>query len=242
MESIPKKSGIYQIRNLVNGKVYVGSAVNLRARRNRHFSYLRNNCHANRKLQNAFNKYGEENIVFEVVEIVADKYNLLEREQYYIDTLNAVKEGYNIRLIAESNLGIKYSEQSKERIRKAKSNISEETRKRMSISRNKRPPISEETRRRMSLAQSNRSEETRRRMSLAQQGKHMSEETKQRISRTLTEKLKYNEKKVICVETNQEYRNISVASRETHIDRVSIIRCVKGVRKTAGGYHWEYVN
>lgn len=84
MESIPKKSGIYQIRNLVNGKVYVGSAVNLRTRRNRHFSYLRNNCHANRKLQNAFNKYGEENIVFEVVEIVADKYNLLEREQYYI--------------------------------------------------------------------------------------------------------------------------------------------------------------
>ena len=227
MESIPKKSGIYQIRNLVNGKVYVGSAVNLRARRNRHFSYLRNNCHANRKLQNAFNKYGEENIVFEVVEIVADKYNLLEREQYYIDTLNAVKEGYNIRLIAESNLGIKYSEQSKERIRKAKSNISEETRKRMSISRNKRPPISEETRRRMSLAQ---------------QGKHMSEETKQRISRTLIEKLKYNEKKVICVETNQEYRNISVASRETHIDRVSIIRCVRGVRKTAGGYHWKYVN
>ena len=227
MESIPEKSGIYQIRNLVNGKVYVGSAVNLRTRRNRHFSYLRNNCHANRKLQNAFNKYGEENIVFEVVEIVADKYNLLEREQYYIDTLNAVKEGYNIRLIAESNLGIKYSEQSKERIRKAKSNISEETRKRMSISRNKRPPISEEIRRRMSLAQ---------------QGKHMSEETKQRISRTLTEKLKYNEKKVICVETNQEYRNISEASRETHTDRTAINRCVRGVRKTAGGYHWKYVN
>ena len=156
--------------------------------------------------------------------------------------MNAVKEGYNIRLIAESNLGIKYSEQSKERIRKAKSNISEETRKRMSISRNKRPPISEETRRRMSLAQSNRSEETRRRMSLAQQGKHMSEETKQRISRTLTEKLKYNEKKVICVETNQEYRNISEASRETHTNRTAINRCVRGVRKTAGGYHWQYVN
>ena len=47
MESIPKKSGIYQIRNLVNGKIYVGSAVNLRARMQSHFGELKNNKHNN---------------------------------------------------------------------------------------------------------------------------------------------------------------------------------------------------
>lgn len=50
MESIPKKSGIYQIRTLVNGKIYVGSSVNLRARRNRHFSNLRRNEHPNQHM------------------------------------------------------------------------------------------------------------------------------------------------------------------------------------------------
>lgn len=45
MGDIPRKSGIYQIRNLVNGKVYVGSAVNLQHRRREHRSDLRNGNH-----------------------------------------------------------------------------------------------------------------------------------------------------------------------------------------------------
>ena len=92
MESIPKKSGIYQIRNLVNGKVYVGSAVNLRARMQSHFGELKNNKHNNRHLQRAYDKYGLDKFVFEVLEYV-EKDMLLEREQYYIDTLNVVNEG-----------------------------------------------------------------------------------------------------------------------------------------------------
>ena len=99
MESIPKKSGIYQIRNLVNGKVYVGSAVNLRARMQSHFGELKNNKHNNRHLQRAYDKYGLDKFVFEVLEYV-EKDMLLEREQYYIDTLNVVNEGYNICPIA----------------------------------------------------------------------------------------------------------------------------------------------
>ena len=99
MESIPKKSGIYQIRNLVNGKIYVGSSINLRKRLKDHFRDLRNNRHVNQHLQKAYNKYGLDKFVFEVLEYV-EKDMLLEREQYYIDTLNVVNEGYNIRPIA----------------------------------------------------------------------------------------------------------------------------------------------
>ena len=106
MESIPKKSGIYQIRNLVNGKIYVGSSVNLNRRKNKHFYKLRHNMHANLKLQNAFNKYGETAFIFEIIEIVDDKHQLLNREQYYIDKYNVVQEGYNILPNAYSTLGV----------------------------------------------------------------------------------------------------------------------------------------
>lgn len=99
MESISKKSGIYQIRNLINGKIYVGSSINLRKRMKDHFRDLRNNRHANQHLQKAYNKYGLDKFVFEVLEYV-EKDMLLEREQYYIDTLNVVNEGYNICPVA----------------------------------------------------------------------------------------------------------------------------------------------
>ena len=84
MGDIPRKSGIYQIRNLVNGKVYVGSAVNLQHRRREHRSDLRNGTHHSIKLQRAYNKYGESSFAFEILEYVEDRNQLIEREQYYI--------------------------------------------------------------------------------------------------------------------------------------------------------------
>ena len=43
----------------------------------------KNNKHGNKHLQRSYNKYGEENFVFEVLEFVEDKNNLLEREQLF---------------------------------------------------------------------------------------------------------------------------------------------------------------
>lgn len=62
------KSGIYQIRNINNNKLYIGSAVNLIKRKNGHFSALFKNKHENNKLQNAYNKYGKETFIFEILE------------------------------------------------------------------------------------------------------------------------------------------------------------------------------
>ena len=242
MEWIPNTSGVYQIRNIVNGKVYVGSAVYLRRRWNRHLSYLRNNAHANKKLQYAFNKYGENNFVFEILEEVSDKTQLTAVEQKYIDKLDAVHSGYNIRLIAESNLGLKYSEEAKAHMREAQSHRSEETKRRMLEARRRRPPISEETRQKMKEAQSHRSEETRKRMGDALRGRTIPDEVKQRISETLRNKVRASEKPVFCVELNKRYKNITVASRETNTCRSSIVRCLRGKRHTAGGYHWKEIS
>lgn len=107
--AILSASGIYAIRNTVNGKVYVGSAVNIEKRWRLHRNQLALSTHHSKKLQNAWNKHGSQSFVFEVLELVDDKSNLLEREQHWIDTLSAFSNGYNGRLRAESYLGMKHS-------------------------------------------------------------------------------------------------------------------------------------
>lgn len=235
MGSIPKKSGIYQIRNLVNEKVYVGSAVNLRTRWHKHLSNLRHNRHCNTKLQNAYNKYGKDNLIFEILELVPNKEQLLDREQYYIDTLNAVNEGYNICPVAGNTMGVFHTEESIQKMRIAHSNISEETRRRMSEAGKRRGPLSEETKRRISKTLKGKTLSSTHR-------ENLSKALKGRCKGMYTGSARYNAKPVMCIETGIIYDAIAEASRETHTNRTSIIRCVKGTQSTANGFHWKYVD
>ena len=129
------KSGIYQILNTDNGKIYVGSAVRLSARKSEHLRDLRRNCHANQRLQHSFNIHGEQAFKFSVLEYVEDKSKLLEREQYYIDTLNACDKsiGYNICKKAGSAFGRPCRQETRNAISKANKGKkrTEEFRKRM---------------------------------------------------------------------------------------------------------------
>jgi len=66
-------TGIYKIVNIVNGKIYIGSALNIYNRifgssSISHLKALKNNNHINKKLQNSFNKYGEDSFEFFIVE------------------------------------------------------------------------------------------------------------------------------------------------------------------------------
>ena len=65
-----KQPVIYKIRNVVNGKFYVGSTNNTRERFRNHRNRLRKNRHHAKHLQAAWNKYGEDCFKFEIVEIV----------------------------------------------------------------------------------------------------------------------------------------------------------------------------
>lgn len=99
-----EKSGIYRITNIVNNKKYIGSAaVTIRKRLNHHIAMLDVNKHKNEYLQNSWNKYGRDNFIFEIVEIVEDKELLLEREQFYLDS---EKPEYNINKSATNLLGL----------------------------------------------------------------------------------------------------------------------------------------
>lgn len=97
--------GIYAIRNKVTGKVYVGSAGRFASRFSYHRSFLVRGRHTNQKLQRAWLKYGAEGFEFVILEVV-DLTHLAEREQYWMDTLRAVAEGYNIRPMATNNRGL----------------------------------------------------------------------------------------------------------------------------------------
>lgn len=88
--------GIYKIINVVNNKFYIGSAVNFSRRKARHFSELRNNKHSNGKLQNAWNKYGEQAFIFAIVEEVMDKFLLLDAENKWLKDHVGMDYCYNI--------------------------------------------------------------------------------------------------------------------------------------------------
>jgi group I intron endonuclease len=88
--------GIYRIKNLKNKKCYYGSSKNIKKRWRTHLNDLKNGKHHNTHLQRSWDKYGEDNFVFELVE-ECDETILLELEQKYLD------------LNPEFNIGIKSS-------------------------------------------------------------------------------------------------------------------------------------
>lgn len=80
-----KISGIYYIKNKINNKIYIGSSKNIYNRKAQHYSELRGNYHENIFLQRSWNKYGEENFEFGILEEVKNINELYAREQFYID-------------------------------------------------------------------------------------------------------------------------------------------------------------
>ena len=104
--------------------------------------------------------------------------------------------------------------------------------------------VSEETRLKMSLAKKglkykkrrNRTEEEKRAISQQlkgrvspMKGKHWSVEQREKVG-----------KRIVCVETGQEFYSLREAERKTGIKHNHISNCCKGINKTSGGFHWKY--
>jgi group I intron endonuclease len=109
-----KSAGIYLIISKTNGKRYVGSAVRICKRWSQHISDLRLNKHHSQYLQNHYNKYGEDDLVFSILEVVERgeltlndfKELLLSREQAYLDNWDECH--FNCLKTAGSTLGYKH--------------------------------------------------------------------------------------------------------------------------------------
>lgn len=53
---------------------------------------------------------------------------------------------------------------------------------------------------------------------------------------------KSDEKRVMCIETNKIYNSITDAADSVSVHRTNVSKVCRGIRKTAGGYHWCYID
>ena len=118
MEANLKKCGVYMIRNIINGKVYIGSTRDTFKNRWRtHKRLLKCNKHCNKHLQSSYNKYGVDKFEYQIVEIT-DPTKALTREGYYIKLYKSTNPnyGYNQAEVDENG----------------KTNLSDETKRKLS--------------------------------------------------------------------------------------------------------------
>ena len=94
---LSKTFGVYQIKNLVDSKIYVGSTSKSFTIRWKQWHYDLKRGKANKHIQNAWIKYGPENFEFSILEVCTNKEDCIPREQHYIDTL---QPEYNFMKIA----------------------------------------------------------------------------------------------------------------------------------------------
>lgn len=108
---------IYRITNMANNKYYIGSADSFARREWQHKYDLKRGKHKNPRLQSAWNKYGEEMFVFEIIEEVPEGVNLLQVEDTYLFKIVGNEDCYNINPGAESpRTGIKLTDIAKQNI------------------------------------------------------------------------------------------------------------------------------
>lgn len=111
-----RQAGIYCIRNLVNGKLYIGSSIDLRRRLIGHRYSLKRGRHANVALQSAWVKYGSNAFSFEVL-MVCSETECLAKEKEFIDRLHCVSPcGYNIRSDVTANYGLRHTAEARLKI------------------------------------------------------------------------------------------------------------------------------
>jgi group I intron endonuclease len=145
---IPSVSGIYRIYCVPSGKYYVGSAVNVRLRRNHHYHLLRAGTHHSIALQRAWNKYGEESFRFEIIEEVEPS-QLFERENYWFQKQQEEtgNHGYNMAPIAQSTLGIQFTPEAlqanRDAARKRRGRVTENMRKAYDMRKERAPTEAE---------------------------------------------------------------------------------------------------
>lgn len=225
-----------------NGKVYIGQTCK---KPNERWS----NGYGYKKQQffyRAIKKYGWDNFKHEILFEGLSKEEADKKEIELINKYNSTNSdfGYNISLGGGGTLGVKHSDETKQKISNAKIGQKRSEESKIKQSQTMKGHIhSDETRIKIGNANSKRiwTDESRQKLSKHFKGKHITEEHKKKISNF--QKLHSpNKKQIICIETNIIYDSASEAERKTGINRRNISFVCSGKRQTAGGYHWQFFN
>ena len=187
-------TGIYKITNLVNKKMYIGQAVNIEISRwKKHKSLLRNNRHWNKHLQASWNKYGENNFIFEII-IECHSEVLNDSEEYFISYYNTQnnKFGYNKTTGGDGIKNYKHTDEAKVKISIAA----------------KRYKLSEENKNKLIKSNTGRikSKEELKKLSEAAKGRKISEWHKQQLINSKKDKLVSDETRLKISQSRKGFK------------------------------------
>lgn len=212
--------GVYVIENTLTGDVYVGSTRTLAKRNRRHFRELEQGIHHSTYLQRAYAKYGADAFVFRVVEEVLDANMLIEREQHWIETL---KPTYNMNPLATNSLGMKVSEETKQRLLHYSLSRTPEQRRLEQLGKKR----SEETKKKMSEKASQRkhTEESKQKMAERKRGRTLSAETRKKMSEA-------RKGHTFSEESIEQIRQSNLGKKRSDEARANISEAHKGIKRS----------
>lgn len=229
-------SGIYKCTCSENGKVYIGQSKDVLLRRCSHISDLRANTHHNSYLQSAYNKYGEESFEWEAVEY-CDPEALDDREKYWISYYNSFEDGFNLTDGGSNNRVYKRTAWHKQ-------HLSECAKRRWTAERRASQSAKMSGENNPMFGKTGESNPAYGRCLCGElspsYGKHHSEESNEKNRQAHLGANNKMSKPVVCEETQVIFDSQGEAGREMYCDSSTINKCCRGVKKSAGGYHWRY--
>ena len=200
--TVLKSKGVYQIKNLSNNKIYIGSTItSFICRWRQHNSKLKSGKHENTHLQSSYNKYGESSFEYSILYIGTSKEDIRDKEQELINSFDSCNpdKGYNMDSIVDRSIR------------------SEETKKKISLSRKGKCSGSSN-----GFYGKTHTEEVREKIRQAHIGKKLSDSTKTKIV----------EKRKIKVRINGIiYSSIKEAAEELKMSEATLSRWIKDERK-----------
>lgn len=223
-----KICGIYKIENKINHKIYIGQSNDIETRWTHHKWELNNHKHSNNHLQKAWDKFGEENFIFEIVEL-CDETIIDEKEQEYIKKFCSLSSQNGYNLDSGGNFNKHHAKETKEKISQKHIGkiISKETKTK--ISQNRKGKCSGEEH--------------------WNYGKKMSKELQEKLVKSAKERnhgKAYQARKIICITTNEIFDCILDASEKYGLYAQNIGKCCKHERHYCGKLQdgtrlvWEY--
>lgn len=236
---------VYEHKNKLNNKRYIGiTSQKVKERWKRGSSYSKNT-----KIYKAIQKYGWDG--FEHI-ILFENLTQKEAEQKEIELIKAYKTtedkyGYNIQNGGNSNG--KFTQETKDKISKSKKGkkMSNYTKKKMSESRKgklhwnygkKTNAQTIEKMKKSHIGQVAWNKGKKRKEWLSKENEILLKEKQKKAMLGN----KFSCKPIVCIETDVVYEGVLDAQKKTKINASNISMVCNNKRKSAGGFHWKYID
>ena len=216
---------VYQHKNKINGKVYIGITSQKPEQRWRNGEGYKSSPH----FYSAIQKYGWDNFEHNILFVELTKEQACLKEQELIKEFNSMNREYGYNSTSGGDIFV-MNEETKQKISQAL----------MGNQNNLGHSCSEEKKKKISEAQKGRefTEEHKQKLSEAAKNRHVpcSEEKKQTL------KEKSHKKPVYCEELNKVFESVQECGRQLGIPATNITKLCNGRGKTLKGYHLKYYN